>query len=336
MVFIFTLILAALFFGAASSDNVRVGGAIENTNRNAPYVIQTYFAISSILTLLMTTAFASAAATRDFTYQTNQIVFSTPLRKLPYLLGRFLGSSAAALFPMLGISLGIFLASWMPWNEPERWGPNLLAPHVWGFLVFAIPNTLLAAAIIFSIAALTRSSTIAFISAIALLVGYGFAENLIGNLDNERLAMLLDPFGVRPFQRLTRYWTIAERNSLSQGLSGMLLVNRLLWLGVAVLVFGVCTWRFSFAERASRKSRSGKSNSQIEPEFSSATAQLPATETADGGAVAWQLIWAQCRIDLKETLFSRVFLILLAASIINLTAALFSAQRKVMETPPYL
>ena len=66
MVFIFAIILAALFFGAASSDNIVIGGAIENTNRNAPFVIQNYFAIGSILTLLMTTAFASAAAAGSF------------------------------------------------------------------------------------------------------------------------------------------------------------------------------------------------------------------------------------------------------------------------------
>jgi ABC-2 type transport system permease protein len=324
MVFIFLLVLTALFFGAASSDSVRIGGAIENTNRNAPYVIQTYFAISSILTLLMTTAFASAAATRDFTYQTSQIVFSTPLRKLPYLLGRFLGSSAAALVPMLGISIGIWLASCMPWNEPERWGPNQWTPHVMGFVVFAIPNTLLASAIIFSIAALTRSSTIAFISAIGLLVGYGFAENLISNLDSERLAMLLDPFGVRPFQRLTRYWTITERNTLSQGLSGLLLVNRLLWMGVAVAIFGFCSWRFSFAERPGRRRTRAPKDLEVEPEITFKHAQLPEADLSGSGAHAWQLIKAQSWIDLKETVFSRVFLILLSASVINLTAILFT------------
>ena len=196
MVFIFTLMLAALFWGAASSDNVQIGGAVENTNRNAPYVIQTYYAIASVLTLLMTTAFASAAATRDFACGTDQIVFSTPLRKWPFLFARFLGSSLAAMTPMLGISIG-------------------LMPHVMGFVIFAIPNTLLAAAIVFSIAAYTRSATFAFIGAIGLLVGYGFAENLIANLDNEQLAMLLDPMGVRPFQRLTRYWTISERNTMT-------------------------------------------------------------------------------------------------------------------------
>ncbi len=121
MVFVFTLIIATLFWGATSSENVRIGGAIENTNRNAPLVIETFYVAASTLTLLMTAAFASSAATRDFTAQTDQILFATPLRKLPYLLGRYTGSTLAALFPMLGVSIGIYIASFMPWNEPERW-----------------------------------------------------------------------------------------------------------------------------------------------------------------------------------------------------------------------
>jgi ABC-2 type transport system permease protein len=322
MVVIFTLILAALFFGAASSDNIRIGGAIENTNRNAPYVVQTYFAISSILTLLMTTAFASAAATRDFAYNTNQIVFSTPLKKLSYLLGHFFGSSAAAIVPMLGISIGLLLASLMPWNEPERWGPNMLMPHLMGFVVFAIPNTLLAAAIIFSIAALTRSSTIAFISAIALLVGYGFSESLLGNLDNERLAMLLDPFGVRPFQRMTRYWTITERNSMSIGLTGLLLANRAIWMTVAAGIFSICAWRFSFAERTSKRRKVLDDVAPVANHI--VNSALPSVQISEGGALAFGLIKAQLWIDLKETVRSRVFLILIAVAVINLTAILFS------------
>jgi len=324
MVFIFTAIIALLFFGASASENVRIGGDVENTNHNAPYVIQTYFAISSILTLLMTTAFASAAATRDFTYDTNQIVFSTPLRKWPYLLGRFTGSSIAALTPMLGVSIGLLIASIMPWNEPERWGPNELAPHIMGLLIFAIPNTLLAAAIIFSIAALTRSSTFAFISAIGLLIGYGFAENLIANLDNEQLAMLIDPLGVRPFQRMTRYWTIAERNTVTMSLTGLLLANRLIWLGAGAAVFGGCAMMFSFAERASWWKRRRATQAEQPAPLRFTQSEMPRVQISSAGAKAGGLIRAQFWIDLRETVLSRVFLILVAVSIINLTAILLT------------
>ena len=327
MVYIFALVLAALFFGAASSENVQIGGAIENTNRNAPFVVQSYFSIASLLTLLMTTAFATSAATRDFTYQTNQILFTTPLRKVSYLLGRFLGSSTAAVFPLVGISIGILLASVMPWNEPERWGVNSLAPHLFGFINFAIPNTLITAALIFSIAVVTRSSTFAFIAAILILVGYGISQSLISNLDNEQLALLLDPLGVRPFNRLTRYWTITDRNTLTLGLSGMLLVNRIIWLAVALLVFGAMAWRFSFSESTRRWRWFSKRKAMAEPTIaqdgtSHPVSRLPKVDVREGGSANWQVIWAQLKLDFRETVRSRVFLILVVVGIIDLIAGM--------------
>lgn len=320
MVFLFMLILGALFFGAASSDNIRVGDVIENTNRNSPFVVQSYFATASILSLLMTTAFASAAATRDFAYNTSQIIFSTPLKKLSYLLGHFFGATVAAIVPMLGVSFGVLLASVMPWNEPEVWGANYLMAHVMGFVSFVIPNTLLISAIIFSVAAFTRSSTFAFVFAILLLVGYGISGILLSNLENEQLAMLLDPFGLGPFQRMTRYWTIDERNTMVLGLSGSLLLNRVLWSSVALGIFSVCAWRFSFSERL-RKRRSEQTEVDA-PKAKFVQSALPTVQVASSGAQALGLIRAQFWLDFKDTLSSRVFLILFAVSTINFVAIL--------------
>ena len=122
MLWIFTLIIAALFFGAVSTDHVTVGGALSNTYRNAPFVIENYYAIIGLLTLLMATAFVNSAASRDFSHNTYEIVFTTPLRRRDFLLGRFFGATLVSVIPMLGVSIGILLAKYMPWVEPERWG----------------------------------------------------------------------------------------------------------------------------------------------------------------------------------------------------------------------
>src|SRR5580698_417246 len=130
MVWVFLVIIAVLFLAAASSDNVRVGGMLENTNRNAPYVIQTFYGMAGILTLLMTTAFVNAAAARDFAYNTAQMVFSTPLKRSDFLLGRFLGATIISVIPMLGVSAGILLARYMPWADADRFGPVIWSVHL--------------------------------------------------------------------------------------------------------------------------------------------------------------------------------------------------------------
>ena len=70
---------------------------------------------------------------------------------------------------MLGVSLGMLAAKYMPWVDAERWGPVRWDAHWYGILVFAIPNTFFIAAIIFTIAVLTRSTVTAFIGGLILL-----------------------------------------------------------------------------------------------------------------------------------------------------------------------
>ncbi|MGB9123806.1 MAG: hypothetical protein WCE73_24540, partial [Candidatus Angelobacter sp.] len=107
MVWIFLFIIGLLVFGVVSSDQVQLGGALSNTDHNAPFVIQNFYSFIALLTLLMSTAFVNSAAIRDFSYNTYQIIFTTPLRKFDFLLGRFIGASLISVIPMLGVSLGI-------------------------------------------------------------------------------------------------------------------------------------------------------------------------------------------------------------------------------------
>src|SRR4051812_42997930 len=96
MVWVFVGVIGLMIFGAVSSDKITVGAALENTHRNAPFVIQNFYAAMSVLTLLMTTAFVNNAASRDFALNTYQLIFTTPIRKRDYLLARFFGSSLVA------------------------------------------------------------------------------------------------------------------------------------------------------------------------------------------------------------------------------------------------
>jgi len=203
MLWIFTLIIAVLIFGATSSDQVQIGSSLGNTYRNAPYVIENYYAIVSLLTLLMVTAFINSAAARDFSYNTYQIVFATPMRRRDFLLGRFAGATTASVIPMLGISIGILLAKYMPWVEPDRWERVIWAAHLNGILVFAIPNTFFMAAILFTIAVLARNEIVSFIGALLLLTAYGVSDALLSDIERERIAALLDPFAARTFALAT-------------------------------------------------------------------------------------------------------------------------------------
>ncbi|HUL33021.1 MAG TPA: M1 family aminopeptidase [Candidatus Eisenbacteria bacterium] len=320
MLWIFTLIIAAMIFGAVSTDQITVGGALTNTFHNAPYVIQNYYSFIGLLTLLMVTAFVNSAASRDFSHNTYQIIFSTPLKRRDFILGRFIGSTLISVIPMTGVSIGILLARYMPWVDPERWGPVIWSAHLKGILLFAIPNTLFIAAILFTVALLARNDIVAFVGGLLLITGYAVAAALTQNLERERLAGLLDPFAIRTFGLVTKYWTVADKNTISVGFSGLLLWNRLLWIAVGLAVFAFGYFRFSFAERSRRSKAAAEADS------------LPSTLSAASPSFQlrhddWAKFLASVKIHFLGILRSTVFVIIVCAALLNsVPSIIFSAR----------
>jgi ABC-type transport system involved in multi-copper enzyme maturation permease subunit len=322
MLWVFLAIIALLFLLAESTDQLTIGGALGNTFRNAPFIIQNFDSIVWVFALLMMTAFVNAAASREFEYNTHQIMFTAPIAKFGFLSGRFLGSALISVIPSLGMSLGVLLAKHMPWADADRFGPVVGWAHVMGAAVFIVPNTLLFGAVIFTIAVLTRSRTASFIGSLLVLVGVAVAQALTSDLRNETLSAMVDPTGAQAFSLMTKYWTVSDKNHLVVGYTGLMLWNRLIWIGVALLIFGFACWRFSFAER----SKAGKAKKQ-KAELKPVAALVPAVVHRSYGVGAqWALFFGSVRIELKRLLKTTVFIVIGAAALLNcIPSLIFSA-----------
>lgn len=334
MVYVFLLVNVVLFAWAGASDDLTIGGTFGNIYKNAPYVIQNQYGTWCIFALLMTTAFVQSAAIRDFTYKTNQIVFASPIRKFDYLAGRFFGSFLVALIPFLGISLGIILGSWIGQvtgaTDAERYGPIVWSAHLNSFLIFAIPNTFLAGAFIFMLAALTRSSITAFIGAITLLVAQLVASNFLSDVEHEHLATYFDALGFGPFQLITKYWTVSDKNTSSVGLTnGIMLTNRLIWVGFGLLLLAITYIRFSFEERV-RKARWWRrkpANDDAGTEVFKPLQQLPRVSLHFGGSAQWTQMIRVFKTDFWGIVKGIAFIIILLLGLINMGFSLQYANK---------
>ncbi len=320
MVWVFFIIIATMFMAAASSDHIQVGGVLENTNRNAPYVIQSFYAIASFFTLLMTTAFVNSAAARDFAQNTWQMVFSTPLKRSDFLLGRFFGATIVSVIPILGVSVGILLARYMPWADADRFGPVIWSAHLNSLLVFGIPNTVFVAAVIFAVAALTRSTITSFIAALVLLVGYAVSDVFLSDIRNETIAAITDPFGERAFGLMTKYWTVSDRNKLSLGWEGLLLWNRLLWMTVSGLIFAFAYNRFSFSERSKKAKRID------ETKLTAAPVAWPSVLPSHTTSAAFRQYAGSVGTEFFGVVKSTSFIVILLASMLNMIPALIFSE----------
>jgi len=85
-----------------------------------------------------------------------------------------------------------------------------------------------------------------------LLLGRAVAAHFFQDVQWEHMRALLDPFGFQAFAMVTKYWTVAAKNSLAVGFSGLLLWNRLIWIGVGSAAFALAYSRFSFTERRTK------------------------------------------------------------------------------------
>jgi ABC-2 type transport system permease protein len=334
MPWIFLIINALFVFGAMSSDNISIGGAVGNVLRNSPFTVQNfYFAFSLITGLLMTTSFVQGAALRDFQSGTYQIIFSSPIRKRDYLMGRFFGAILVAIIPAFGIAIGeVFshtLAPLFGWMPIERFGAFPLQAHINGFFAATIPNVLFVGAIIFGIASVTRSTMLSFIGALLLLVGYGVTSSLIRDFQNDTIVALSDPFGGRAFSMTTKYWAVAERNSLSvpfyQGLLGL---NRLLWIMIGLGIATFSFWKFDFTEkRGWTLFRSKKKDKEIpEPERSifENPVPLPAVQLNFDLKSYWVQLFNQTKVNIKEISGGVAFIVIFFAGILNLGISLYA------------
>ncbi|MCC6462093.1 MAG: hypothetical protein IT260_16590 [Saprospiraceae bacterium] len=328
MPWIFMYVIGLLCFFGTISDEVTIGGSYGNVWKNAPFVAQNWYAVFSMLSVLLTTAFLNTAAIRDFDRQTHQIVFSKPVSKSAYYFGHYWGAILVSILPMLGISQGMWagvaLNGAFEWLDANRFGPFELNGHLMGLLVFAIPNTLFVGGILYAVAINTRSTLYSFVAATALLVGYIIAGNLIQDMENEQLAGLLDPFGFQAFGTLTKYWTVADKNTQATALVGGLLLNRLLWMGIGFLGLGIGYRLFHFGEKSGsrRKKQEAETTDTLGLQV---LGELPRVAPAKGWRVALAQLWSQFRTEWFGILRSTAFILVSILGLLNCIPSLFFA-----------
>ena len=313
------IIFALLAFGASSSDAVQVGGAMGNVYRNAPYVIVQLLASFVSLSMLLVVIFIGGSALRDFDNRTAELFFATPVKKRDYLFGRFSGGLVAAAAIMLAVAIGIFVGTFMPWIDPARLGPTSAAPYLWSLAVIVLPNLFFIGALLFCLAVATRSMLMTYIGVIAFLVFSIVTSVLVGDLDTRWIGALIDPYGSAAVDLATRYWSVSERNSLLPPVSGLLLANRAIWIGIGVVLLWVAYGLF-------RTDREGLTLRRRKPSAAGGTASkgssgpivLPKVQLETGFGAQWRQFLHQALFDTKGVLRGVPLLVMLLFGLVIL------------------
>jgi ABC-type transport system involved in multi-copper enzyme maturation permease subunit len=242
------LIFFLIAFGATTADQIQIGG-MDNTHKNSPFTILASTAVMGMFSMFVTVAMVANAVIRDDETGFAPIVRSTSIGKFGYLAGRFVGASGAALTVLAAVPLAIWVGSVMPWVDPERLGPTHLVDYLYALFAFSLPTLLVTGAIFFALATVTRSMMWSYVGAMGCVVLELIGAVLLRDPSHDPLVAVIDPFGFGALSLATKYWTVAERNTHLPPMTGYLLANRLLWLAIALVVFGVAYRVFSFATK---------------------------------------------------------------------------------------
>ncbi len=290
--------------------------AVTGTNPihvNAPQDLAEKMALfCGLFGILVTAGLFADAAIRDRAAGMDALLFTTRLRPAEYLGGRFLAALAINSMLVVAIPIGLAVATKMPYLPRDAFGPNILAAYLQPVLLFLLPNLVLAGAILFTIAALTRQVIPVYVGAIAIFIGYLVAANYWSGITNPMLSALADPLGINALKAMTAYWTASERNTRLIGFPSMLLWNRLLWIAIAAALFAVLQRTFRFTQRNERGRNRETVDACGEGRYSGAVPQL---RGVFGSRTRMRQTLAVTRQSLAEAMSGRAFPVAFLASI---------------------
>lgn len=325
-----TYIFFLVFFAFSFLLTSAVAGLIGTSDGDSNTTVNSALAIAGILNGLNTDiigaiiliSIIAPAVYKDFQYNTHPLLFTKPITKFGYMFGRFTASFLVALFVMSGTLFAHMIVCGLPGIDAEKLGAFNSVNYIQPFLFFVVPNTLLLGAIFFSLVTFTRNMIAGYVGCVTLILLKGLSTSLLGNIDNQSLAAVIEPFGDQALNQLTKYWTPDEQNNLLIPFEGVLLYNRLLWLGIGLGITVATYFRFQFSQfndpvsffkRKNKKEQLSIRSVQIH-----SLSELPKVQQLFLRALVWQQIKMISRFEFLKIVKSIFFLIIVLLALLSM------------------
>jgi len=302
---LFTLMSGGAF--ASAAVDFGTGGKVLI---NSPYALNNMITYICFFGIVITAAIAGQATYQDIDNKTTDFFYTAPVTKFGYLGGRFLGAFAVQLVIFASVGLGTWVGMLTPWLDKTRVGPQMASAFLQPYFINVLPNLLFLTSVFFALAALSRTMLPVYVASVLVLIGYFVVEQNANALQTGVGFALLDPLGGGAIDRMTRYWTPFQRNTQLIPLGGILLANRLLWLGVGAIFLIVAYAKFSFSYAAER-SRRGRTLE--DKEALPGKEALPVSHPVFSSLASLRHLLSLTRIQFTETVKNVFFAVLMLA-----------------------
>lgn len=227
--YLFFLLL--FLFSAVGVEFIFQGIDLGLVKKNSPLVIAKSMGAITGLSMIIASMVMGVPVLRDFQYDVTSLIYVNPISKKNYLLGRFLGSFVVLLFIFSALLWGMMAGEFMPWNDPTEFLPFRFINYLQPFLWVVLPTLFFGAAVFFATGALSKNLMVVYTQGVVIFVLFMITKGIT----NETFQALLDPFSLTTLTKAAKGWTVMDRNSLLIPVSGIMMLNKLFWIGLGIL-----------------------------------------------------------------------------------------------------
>lgn len=319
--------ILALLFSSAEAGFWDFMTASVSSSRivNSPIEISSMFDGLSRFIFFLYPSIIGVSIYRDFKSEAHTILYSYPFTKADYLFAKFLSSLLVVTTIILGIGLGMVIGFRFPGTNSSIVGDFNFQAYLETYLIYILPNALLFGAIVFAIVTFSRNIISGFVVVLILIFGRVVLNSYLSEPEQRSLIAILDPLGSSARDYYTRYWTMFEQNNFLIPIEEYIIYNRLLWTGIAIIIFGLVFKFFTFSQNAiSISFKKSKGERSVKTNFSGiASINLPKVTHDYSFVQNLKTLWRLSIVDFKYIFKSWPFIIIVVIGIILTFFSLF-------------
>jgi ABC-2 type transport system permease protein len=217
---------------------------------NSEHFIASMLPVFSFMTLpLFTAVIMGDPVVRDFRAGVTPLIFSKPVSRATYLLGKFFGNFFVLVCCQLAFPLTLCLLQ--AFRKPHMIvQPVRVLPYFKHFLVLVVVSHLVLAAFYFTVGTLARNAKIVYGLAVSFYPIYIAYQVVLLKGLTPRWRVVLDPLVMSWRTETTRGRSAEWLNQLAISYGPDIIVNRALMILAAVAVLSILYARFARIERA--------------------------------------------------------------------------------------
>ncbi|MEM9888505.1 MAG: M1 family aminopeptidase [Bacteroidota bacterium] len=249
--FIFLGMSVLVFGGMASESTARWDGL----HMNSAFQVFKMANLFNVFIYFLLPGIIGLSIYRDFRDNRHALLYAFPFKKMEYLSAKFCSAFLMTTAIVLMIGTGFISGTMLPDVNTDLLGPLRWTTYLQLYALFLIPNTLFVSLLIFAVVARTRNIFAGFVVVVLLVIGQVILGVIDGGTNFTKLAAVLDPLALKAIGQEVEYWTIAEKNNQLLPITGLVLFNRLFWLGGSLLLAIFIYQSFEFSHLQSSISR---------------------------------------------------------------------------------